>query len=45
MAKRTKAITVYLSEEEKQILDNKAKECGLSVSDYIRLALRKTKLV
>ena len=37
----TSRIDIRVSEEEKQIIDKKANENGLSISDYIRMvALR-----
>lgn len=45
MFKRDRAITFYLSKEEKQDIMEKAKESGLAISDYIRLMLKRGKLL
>ena len=37
MRKRTKHIDLRLSPEEKARIDNNAKDCGLSTSEYIRM--------
>lgn len=44
MKKRNKGVTIYVTEKEKEDLFNKAKECGLSVSDYIRLLIKRRKI-
>ena len=44
MTKRNKPITFYLSEQELENIKSKAKDLGISMSDYIRMALRKVRI-
>ena len=39
--KRDKAITISLTQEEKELIKKRAKDHGLQVSDYIRLMAKK----
>jgi predicted DNA binding CopG/RHH family protein len=43
--KKSKALQVRLTEEEREVLESKAKEHGLNISQFIRAILSKVKSV